>query len=151
MRIVVEKAKRALTLWDGDTVRLHCRIALGREPLGHKAREGDGRTPEGKYRICLIKAQGRYGRSLGLSYPSVVDARRAFAAGVISGEAFQCILAAHAQALRPPWGTPLGGEIYLHEGGAASDWTAGCIALEPEDMDALFPCRQAIDEVIILP
>ena len=35
-------------------------------------------------------------------------------------------------------GTALGGEIYIHAGGSGENWTAGCIALEPEDMDALF-------------
>lgn len=51
----------------------------------------------------------------------------------------------------PPWGTALGGEIYLHEGGASSDWTQGCIALEAADMARLFERWQEIDTVHILP
>lgn len=41
------------------------RVALGCEPEGPKQREGDGRTPEGVYAICLVKERGKYGRSLG--------------------------------------------------------------------------------------
>ncbi|MFR5856107.1 MAG: L,D-transpeptidase family protein [Lachnospiraceae bacterium] len=53
--------------------------------------------------------------------------------------------------MRPPWGTALGGEIYLHEGGTASDWTQGCIALESADMARLFERWQDIETVTILP
>ncbi|MBQ9198503.1 MAG: L,D-transpeptidase [Clostridia bacterium] len=43
----------------------------------------------------------------------------------------------------PPWGTGLGGEIYLHGGGTGRDWTAGCIALSDENMASLFAhCRE---------
>jgi Uncharacterized protein conserved in bacteria len=38
----------------------------------------------------------------------------------------------------PPQKTALGGEIYIHGSGSASDWTRGCIALEDEEMKELF-------------
>lgn len=151
MKVLVEKAKRLLTLTEGET-RLHsCPVALGREPAGAKQREGDGRTPEGSYFICLIKEQGKYGRSLGLSYPGPEDAERGYAEGAIDLQAKNAILSAWERGVRPPWGTPLGGEIYIHEGGTASDWTQGCIALRSEDMDVIFPLRDKIRTVEILP
>ncbi len=151
MRVCILKAARVLTLTDRGKELLRCRVALGREPLGAKRLEGDGRTPEGRYRICLVKSAGKYGRSLGLDYPGPEDAAAALKDGRIDADTYRSVMRAHAKGRRPPWGTPLGGEIYLHEGGAERDWTQGCIALEPEDMAVLFACREQIREVEILP
>ena len=151
MRLVVRKDARELTLLDGDRMVLRARVALGRAPTGGKRAEGDGRTPEGSYRICLVKEQGKYGKSLGLSYPSVEDARRALTEGRIDRGTYEAIEQAQREGRRPPWGTPLGGEIYLHEGDITRDWTQGCIALAPEDMAALFALRERIAVVTILP
>ena len=52
---------------------------------------------------------------------------------------------------RPPWGTSLGGEIYIHGGGNAPDWTAGCIALSDADMAVLFAMAREGDTVRIIP
>ena len=38
----------------------------------------------------------------------------------------------------PPWDTSLGGEIFIHGGGTASDWTWGCVALENDAVRELF-------------
>lgn len=151
MRMVIEKAARRLTLLTNEETVLVCRVGLGRCPVGGKEREGDGKTPEGRYRICLVKEAGKYGRSLGLSYPSAKDAQRAFAQGVIDARTLTNIETAQNENRRPPWGSPLGGEIYLHEGGSQTDWTQGCIALDTADMDALFPHHLQIDEVEIRP
>lgn len=49
--ITVNKAAREMRLWrDGAPIRRYA-IALGAAPEGHKAREGDERTPEGRYEI----------------------------------------------------------------------------------------------------
>lgn len=145
------KSARQLTLWQEDRLILRCSVGLGRCPAGPKTREGDGCTPEGRYAICLVKEQGKYGRSLGLSYPGPLDAERALREGRIDRETYQAVCLAHQQNRRPPWGSPLGGEIYIHEGGSASDWTQGCIALNTADMDGLFPYWQQIESVEILP
>lgn len=151
MEILIEKCSRRLTVTDGEQMVFTCRVALGRCPQGPKQAEGDGRTPEGCYRICLIKEQGKYGRSLGLSYPGAQDAQLAFEEGRINQETLANIVQAHAQNRRPPWGSPLGGEIYLHEGGSHADWTQGCIALDEADMDQLFALHAQIQTVRILP
>jgi murein L,D-transpeptidase YafK len=49
MRVLILKSERFLLLRDGNRVLLQARVALGREPLGPKCREGDGKTPEGLY------------------------------------------------------------------------------------------------------
>lgn len=151
MRVEIHKSLRELTLWDGARPVLRARVALGREPVGPKRRAGDLRTPEGVYRICLARENGKYGLSLGLTYPNAQDARLALAEGAIDAEALHAVETALAEGRRPPWGTALGGEIYLHEGPVDTDWTAGCIALEHEAMAALFALRGQIEAVEILP
>ena len=151
MRLMIRKSVRQLTLWDGETPVFTCRVALGRVPEGPKRMQGDGRTPEGAYTICLVKEQGKYGRSLGLSYPNPGDGALAFDEGRIDERTLLNIQAAHAENRRPPWGSPLGGEIYIHEGGSHEDWTQGCVALETKDMDRLFPYWQQVEIVLILP
>lgn len=151
MRIVIEKARRKLRLVEGETELLCARVALGRCPVGAKQREGDLKTPEGTYQICLAKENGKYGLSLGLNYPNREDARRAYAEGRIDLETLHAVETAAAEGRRPPWGSPLGGEVHLHEGNVDRDWTAGCIALTPEDMAVLYAYRTRIEDVDIRP
>ena len=151
MRIIIEKGKRLLRLMDGGAEALRAPVALGRQPVGAKRRAGDGRTPEGVYRVCLAKEHGKYGLSLALNYPNHGDAARAFAEGAIDRGTLEAVAAAEAEGRRPPWGSPLGGEIYLHEGSVDADWTAGCVALRREDMAVLFAMREGIEAVEIRP
>lgn len=151
MHIVIEKGKRMLLVIDGTAVLLRAPIGLGRVPAGAKEREGDGKTPEGVYSICLVKPDGKYGRSLGLTYPSAADAQKALQDNIIDDAAYKAIFSAQEQGRRPPWGTALGGEIYIHEGGAHSDWTQGCIALDTADMDQLFAHYSQVSHVEIRP
>ena len=91
------------------------------------------------------------GRSLGLSYPGIRDAQEALLRGEIDRATFLAVDKAHREGRRPPWGSPLGGEIYIHEGGSHCDWTQGCIALDASDMDRLFPLRDRLEAVEIRP
>jgi murein L,D-transpeptidase YafK len=58
-RVVVRKAARKLYLMNRDTVLRSYRIALGLNPVGHKERAGDFRTPEGTYRLTRRGARAR--------------------------------------------------------------------------------------------
>ena len=150
-RILIEKEKRLLTVYDGRQALLACRIALGREPVGPKHAEGDGKTPEGSYFICLKRENGKFGPALGVSYPSAIDAALAVREGRLDESLLPLFEAAEKEQKRPPWGTALGGEIYLHGGGDEQDWTAGCVALSDENMAKLFAlCREG-DQVEINP
>ncbi len=145
MRIVIEKSARRLTVeGDGGETLFSCSVALGSCPTGPKEREGDGKTPEGDYFVCL-KKRGKYGPSLGVSYPNEKDARKNGA----DEELIACIRQRAAQKQRPPWGTALGGEIYIHGGGTDSDWTAGCVALNDDDAEALYALVPLGTEIVI--
>ena len=152
MIVRIHKAIRLLTLVDEhEKCILKASIALGVHTSAPKMLEGDGKTPEGTYRICITKEHGRYGNSLGLSYPNEADASRALADGRIDAATHTAILCAHKEGRRPPWGTALGGEIYIHGGGTQRDWTQGCIALEDDVMAQLFAFASQIAKVEILP
>ena len=149
MTVEICKRERLLRVLDGGNVVWSARVALGAQPVGHKQREGDGKTPEGRYRVCLVKPEGKHGQSLGLSYPNEGDARAARLRGDIDEGTLQAILRAHRENRRPPWGTPLGGEIYVHGGGSERDWTQGCVALDDQDMAYFFALRDQIEAVVI--
>ena len=147
MKILIQKKQRLLSLLDpeGDLL-FSCPIALGFAPEGPKEKEGDGKTPEGDYFICL-KKMGKYGFSLGISYPNEKDARKAGA----SDDLISCIRKRAEKNERPPWGSALGGEIYIHGGGTDRDWTAGCIALSDQDAEKLYGLVPSGTEVRIIP
>ena len=66
-RVVVEKGARRLKLYaGGELVRVR-RVALGFEPEGDKVRQGDGRTPEGEYTVCMKNERSNFYLSLGLT------------------------------------------------------------------------------------
>lgn len=101
------------------------RIALGDAPLGHKQREGDERTPEGRYMLDWKKADSAYFRSIHISYPNADDRRRARAQGVPPGGAIMV----HGQP---------NGWAHLEALTQRRDWTDGCIALTNADMQVLW-------------
>jgi len=118
-RIVVEKSARRMQLMqDGRAVRSY-RIALGFAPAGDKVRQGDGRTPEGEFRIDRRNSASAFHLSLGLDYPQPDDRARAAAGGYSpGGDIF-----IHGQPNALPEGFKLRG-----------DWTAGCIAVTNAEM-----------------
>ena len=150
-RIEVQKSSRELTYYDGEGHSQKYRAALGFQPKGHKAVEGDGATPEGEYYVCLKNPKSGYFLSLGISYPGPQDAERGLKEGLISQEEHDAILKAHEERSTPPWKTALGGEVFIHGRGAAADWTAGCVALEDPDMQELFDRVDVGIPVVILP
>ena len=124
-RLVIEKGKRLMHLYAGDKELKSYPISLGREPEGAKTREGDGKTPEGIYRVSEHKKDSSCHRALRVSYPDE-----------------------HDRALADKMGVNPGGNIMIHGllnglgwiGRAHRwvDWTAGCIAVTNPEMDELF-------------
>lgn len=135
-----------------DRELLRARIQLGFGAAdGPKLREGDGRTPEGEYCISSKNPKSRFFLSLGISYPSPDDARRALDAGIVDRAIYDRVC---AEPSRPPWDTPLGGYIMIHgqkTPPASGDWTAGCIALDNDAMRILFDAAVIGDRISILP
>lgn len=124
-RVVVDKAARQLTLYRGDTPLRSYRVALGREPVGHKRREGDGRTPEGAYRIDSRLAASLFHRALHISYPNERDRAAAARAGSPPGGAIMI----HGIKNGLGW---LGRAHHL------ADWTDGCIAVTDREIEEIW-------------
>ena len=150
-RVVVEKGARRLKLYSGEELVRVRAVALGFGPEGDKEKQGDGRTPEGDYYVCTKNERSRFHLSLGLDYPKAEDAERGLKAGLITRAQYERIVAAARAKRCPPWDTPLGGEIFIHGGGNASDWTWGCVALENAEVEELFNSVPAGTPVRILP
>jgi len=139
-KIMVEKSKRKLTVYaDGSVIKTYS-IALGDQPVGHKQREGDEKTPEGVYFINAKAGKGASGfhKNLGISYPSPKDK-----------------LSARQKGFSP------GGDIKIHglKNGLGfigrlqswRDWTNGCIAVTNEEMDDLYQHIKIGTSIIIKP
>jgi len=155
-RVVVLKSKRRLYLFEGDRLTRSYPVALGRHPSGDKCSLGDGRTPEGVFRICARKRHSEHHRFLGIDYPNADAARAGFEAGLLTAGEARAILEATEAGRCPPWTTALGGGIGLHGGNGASrhagrDWTAGCVALSDVAIEELFAVLRLGDVVEILP
>lgn len=136
--LIVKKQKRKLELYDGEKLIKTYNIGLGFIPIGDKEREGDGKTPEGEFYIFTKNAKSRFYLSLGVSYPSIDDAERGFREKIISKKERDMIVKAINEKKTPLQNTKLGGEIYIHGGGAINDWTQGCIALANQDIKEIF-------------
>lgn len=117
--VVVDKSDRALYLLHHDKVLRAFPMQLGFAPRGHKQVEGDGKTPEGIYRIDRRNPNSDYHLSIGISYPNAADIRAAEALGL-----------------------PPGGDIFIHgtprRYRRRSDWTAGCIAVSNKHMEEVY-------------
>jgi hypothetical protein len=120
-KVIVYKGDRTLQLLRGGRVIAEYPIKLGLNPYGHKRREGDFRTPEGRYTLVRRNPQSEFFLSIQVSYPNQEDAAVAREQGVSPGG----LIMIHGQPnepKKPP-------EWY-----ATRDWTDGCIALSNADM-----------------
>ena len=154
--INIIKKQRRLQLMSDKRIILSCDIGLGSAPEAPKTREGDGKTPEGRYVVCTRNEQSKYTLFLGLNYPSLNDAMPAYEQGIITRAQLKAIHYAHANGLRPPWDTPLGGQIGIHgggieNGGILADNTAGCVTLRDTDIKKLWNYAGIGTPVIICP
>lgn len=123
--IRVDKSDRRLELLrDGEVLKSY-RVQLGANPVGHKQREGDERTPEGRYRIDWRNPRSKFHRALHISYPNTQDRRAAHMQGVSPGGAIMI----HGQPNGWGWATP-----FL----SVWDWTDGCIAVSDDEMNEIW-------------
>lgn len=123
--VVVEKEARRLSAFAGGTLLRSYRVALGRSPVGAKVREGDNKTPEGRYVIDFRNPKSAYHLSLHVSYPAPEDIARARAVGLSPGGDIMI----HGLPNSLGW---LGA---IHR---LSDWTQGCVAVTNSEIEELW-------------
>jgi len=119
--LLIVKSERKLYLLKAGEVLRDFDVALGLMPEGHKQREGDFRTPEGRYYLDARNPNSDYFLSLHISYPNQQDLARARALGVDPGGQIMI----HGQPNEPK---------YSESRYANWDWTDGCIAVSNSDM-----------------
>ncbi len=136
--LLVKKKERKLQIFDGEKLVKTYSISLGFAPDGDKEIEGDGKTPEGDFYIFTKNPESAFFLSLGVSYPNIEDAERGLKDNLITQAEHDEIVKAINEKVMPPQKTKLGGEIFIHGGGCKSDWTAGCMALQNEEMQEVF-------------
>ncbi len=123
--MVLDKSDRKLTLYSkGELVKTYA-VALGRDPVGAKQRQGDGRTPEGLYYIEARNPQSKFHLALRVSYPSREQRERAKSIGVSPGGDIMI----HGL---PPAFASVGA---LHR---QQDWTEGCAAVTNDEIEEIW-------------
>jgi murein L,D-transpeptidase YafK len=118
--LVVKSERKLYLLKEGDVMR-EFDISLGLIPEGPKRREGDYRTPEGRYHLVGRNPNSDYFLSIQISYPDAQDVARANAADVSPGGQIMI----HGQPNEPK---------YSDSRYQSWDWTDGCIAVTNSDM-----------------
>ena len=124
--IVVEKFKRQLSVYNNNEKLKTYKISLGKNPIGHKQFEGDGKTPEGIYYIDGKNPKSKYFLNLGISYPDEKDKEYAAAHNKSAGGDIKI------------HGLPNGFSMAKPLFDIYGDWTQGCIAVSNEDMAELY-------------
>lgn len=150
VRLDVFKADRRLELYASDVLLATYRVALGWSPKGDKEVEGDGRTPEGEYRV-VTRHTSKFHLFLGLDYPNEEDVARALEAKRIDEKTAKAVRAKLEAGEKPPWDTPMGGAIGVHGGGRTFDWTAGCVAVENEEIEVVYAAAKMGTRVRVFP
>ncbi|HEX6994013.1 MAG TPA: L,D-transpeptidase family protein [Gammaproteobacteria bacterium] len=135
--LVVKSERKLYLLKDGEVLR-EFDISLGLMPVGPKQREGDYRTPEGRYVLESRNPSSDYFLSIKVSYPNAEDRARAKALGVDPG-----------------------GQIMIHglpnnprrdeKSYLGWDWTDGCIAVSNSDMIDIWLMTQDSTPIEIRP
>ena len=124
--IVINKADRVLTLYRNGQKVLSYPVRLGFNGIREKQYQGDGATPEGRYRISSKGGQGQtqFYRALVLDYPNEDDRRR-YQLGRKSGQI--------------PASRTIEGQIEIH--GVENELmaqTLGCVMLDNPQMALLY-------------
>ncbi|MEL6607269.1 MAG: L,D-transpeptidase family protein [Pseudomonadota bacterium] len=126
------KEQRKLVLMHNDTILKTYDFELGFAPTGDKTVRGDGKTPEGIYRIDRKNPNSAFHLSIGISYPNAEDR-------------------AEAEAL----GQSPGGDIFIHgtprKFRSTDDWTWGCLAVTNREMEDIYAMVNVGTPIAIYP
>jgi murein L,D-transpeptidase YafK len=136
MKIV--KSKRKLYTYSNQRLIKTYKIALGRNPIGHKKIAGDKKTPEGLYQITEKNPNSAYHLSLKISYPSKIDIQNAENSSINLGDNIMI------HGIRNGFG--LVGKYHN-----LIDWTKGCIAVSNEEIEEIYNAASIGTKIEILP
>jgi murein L,D-transpeptidase YafK len=122
---VVEMGQHHLQAYSHGTLLREYPVSLGRGPSGPKERQGDRRTPEGRYVIDSHNPASSFHLALHVSYPSAADAARARAGGYDPGGEIM------VHGIRNGMG-------WIGRAHRLVDWTIGCVAVTDPEIEELY-------------
>ena len=124
-KVLVNKSIHKMYLVKGEETLREYDISLGGNPFGHKEKEGDQRTPEGRYILDYKKSDSAFYKAIHISYPNTQDKMAAQEKGVDPGGAIMI----HGQRNGYGWVSLLT-QLF--------DWTHGCIAVTNSEIDEIW-------------
>jgi len=137
-QVIVSKSAARLYLQVNGKTFATFKVAFGAQPQGHKQRQGDERTPEGKYTLDAKNIQSAFYKSIHISYPNAEDRLRAKNRKLdVGGD-----IMIHGQRNGWGWVAPITQWF---------NWTDGCIALTNRDMDAVWRAVEIGTPITIQP
>ncbi len=122
--VIIKKEKVLILLSKGEVLKTY-KVALGRDPVGPKSRQGDGKTPEGVYVVDRRDSTSKFHKALHISYPNPADVARAQRYGVSPGRDIMI------------HGLPNGFDE-LGEYHSERNWTKGCVAVNNAEIDEIW-------------
>lgn len=124
--VLIDKLNRKLIVYKDGAAVATFHAELGSRGLERKLHAGDKATPEGRYKVTVVKDRGqsKYYRAFLINYPNGEDVAR-FRSAKKNGQV--------------PGRAGIGSLIEIHgDGGQGKDWTDGCVAVTNQEMDRLF-------------
>jgi murein L,D-transpeptidase YafK len=137
-KVLVKKSERKLYLMKNNSIIKSYDIGLGKNPVGGKQREGDSKTPEGKYILDYRNPESDYHLSLHISYPDKNDLQRADSNGYSAGGDIMI----HG---KPNY---LGWLPFVYDN---KDWTDGCVGVGNIDIEEIWNAVDDSTEIELLP
>jgi len=150
-RVVVLKEARRLYLYDGDELVRVYQVNVGQNPRSGKVRDGDMRTPIGRFKVVTKNPDSPYHRFLGINYPHEQAVASGLSLGLITEGEAEAIRSDLREGRCPNWSTALGGGIGLHGGRVGRGTTAGCVAVSDQHIEELFNILRVGDPIEIWP
>lgn len=129
--IIISKKSYELKVYDDQGWYATYPCVFGSDDLRDKFKEGDKRTPEGKFKVLLKKSNAKWAFELLLDYPNEAS-RKKFQQRIDRGEI--------------PANSRIGGGIAIHATRPQEEWTVdyyqnwtdGCISLKYSEAKDLF-------------
>lgn len=121
--VLVDKSEHTLTAMAKGKPIATFKAGFGVYPDGPKQRQGDRKTPEGKYVLDYKNENSAFFRAIHISYPNADDRRRARRGGYNPGGDIMV----HGQPSDPRL-------VHAVARWPNNDWTDGCISLDNSDM-----------------
>lgn len=129
--IIIDKSDYELKVYDDEGWYATYPIVFGSKDLSDKMKEGDKRTPDGKFKVILKKIHPKWGPELLLDYPTP-DSYKKFNERMAKGQI--------------PKSSKIGNGIAIHATRPDEEWTVdnfynwtdGCVSVKYTEMKDLF-------------